>query len=117
MRGWINVVSVYPIPGGLKNFQEITVVRIENTSTLVVRDAKGKDWTVNSIHVGVGEEHEFFENGRHLWLPESDPRVLDHLEQDLREELARGPHPELRLQFTAGIRKRRHVLRRNGRRV
>ena len=75
----VRTVDAYPytLPKGLPSGVEVTVVSYDlKTYNYVVRDAAGREWTVQALQ-NLDAGSEYMLGGR--WLPEDHPLVLAEL--------------------------------------
>ena len=82
-RVWVNTPAGQPAARGWANGLEALALKIheEQIRKVTIRDATGREITVPHYEVLAGYEYR----GKADWVPETDPRVLDWLESELRK--------------------------------
>lgn len=87
---WIQDRPAYPVPAGLANNQQVTLVADEGME-IVVKDDQGKEWRLMHWLVTAGHEYQA-KNGK--WYPEWVPVVRKALRIEiakLQAEIAAEP--------------------------
>jgi hypothetical protein len=81
---WVRTPAGLPAVRGWENGHETTTIHIDAQSTIpkiVVRSAAGREITVPRYELLAGFEYR----ARGDWIAESDPRVLDWLESEVKK--------------------------------
>lgn len=112
MRGRIASFHRQPLPADLPDGCEVEVVQTLG-QTVVVRRPGGGEWEVFYFLVDCGQQFKL--NGR--WYHESDPVVLDYLENHLSELRTKRPLPGLAYAIADLIASEERILRQYGRRA
>lgn len=82
-RAWIDCTSSPEAAPGWPNGLTVTVIACAGAD-VTVRDAAGRELTLPYYSLDAGYEYQ----GRTGWVPETDPRVLEHL-RNQREVISR----------------------------
>lgn len=112
MRCWAVDSAADPLPPGLADRTEVTVMRTgAQPQQVVVKDTGGSQWTVFPWQLDSGWLCQIEGDE---WFPESDPQVLDLFMQLLEEARIHGREPEFGSEHRISIIDLEWVLRRNG---
>lgn len=113
-RVWVETPTGQPAAPGWENGHEGHAIRIDDQvliPMITVRDAAGRQVTVPHYEVTAGEEYR----GRSGWVRESDPRVLDWLEGELRKGFRESDCGSVNRDCESRRERIRRTLRRHGR--
>jgi hypothetical protein len=111
---WVQTPSGQRAAPGWENGREATAIKIHAEGLIpmiTVRDSAGREITVPHYEVTAGDEYR----GRRDWVAESDPRVLDWLESELKKGFKRSDCGSVERDSEARMARIREILRRNGR--
>jgi hypothetical protein len=103
-----------PAAPGWESGHEGHAIKIDNEGLIpmiTVRDAGGRHITVPHYELCAGYEYR----GKGDWVPETDSRVLDYLERELRKGLPVHDSASINSSNAAYLEGIRETLRRNGR--
>ena len=112
-RVWVNTPDGQPAARGWANGLEAFALKIheEQIRKVTIRNGSGREITVPHYEVLAGFEYR----GKADWVPETDPRVLDWLESELRKGRARPECGSVERDNESRLERIREILRRNGR--
>jgi len=113
-RVWIETPIGQPAAPGWENGHSGHAIKIHAEGLIpmiTVRDSAGREITVPHYEVTAGDEYR----GRRDWVAESDPRVLDWLESELKKGFKRSDCGSVERDSEARMARIREILRRNGR--
>lgn len=112
MRCWAIDSPEDPLPPGLTDHAEVTVVRTgHQPQGVIVKDTAGTQWNVFQWQLDCGW---LFQIEGEEWFPESDPQVQTVLQQILTEARASGNDPVFGSEHRISIAGLEWLLRRNG---
>jgi len=115
-RVWVETPTGQPAAPGWENGHMGHAIKIENGGMIpmvTVRNTAGRQITVPHYELSAGNEYR----GRAEWVPETDPRVLDWLQPELRKGFKASDCDSVNRDNASRMERIRKVLRRNGRAV
>jgi len=115
-RVWIKTPTGQPGAPGWENGHKGNVIKIHDEGLIpmiTARDSAGREITVPHYELSAGYEYR----SKGDWIPESDPRVLDWPESEVRKGFRRSDCGSIDRDFEARLARNREILRRNGRGV
>ena len=113
-RVWVETPTGQPAAPGWENGHKGHAIKIDNEGLIpmiTVRDAAGREITVPHYELSAGNEYR----GRADWVVESDPRILDWMESELKKGCKRSERGSVNRDNEARLAMNREILRRNGR--
>lgn len=111
MLGWTHSAHPYTLPPGLNEGTVVTVIDVHGQD-VTVRTAQGQEFILMHWLVDVGREWRV---DTLEFLPETDPRALDHLEAVVIELRQRDPSQYSSPHVPEVIAVAERILARNGR--